>query len=221
MPSFHVTGLSAKRRKIGRKVQAETEQGARKKAERDGVTVETVTRLPSETATDRQLAYAQSLGIQIPVSPTLEQMSNLISRAVEPAASSWLVGRARVLGADIDQSRYLGLAYVSRQVNEAIGLDSHAGNVELAFWYLHSVLKHRLKAKWSSPSESQIPDAQVFSLAEAIVSNEKAFKSLRREYRDGPVYAYVEFGDGYGGTMSTRTSAFVSALNLVEGAGLC
>ena len=90
MPSFRVSGKSRKGRQVSRTVPAQTEAGARGKAEHDGVVVESVERLPSEPATGPQLSYARSLGIPIPDSPTLDQMSDLISRAVEQPACAWL-----------------------------------------------------------------------------------------------------------------------------------
>lgn len=49
-------------------------------------------------ATERQLAYARSLGITIPEKATLEEVSDLITRRTEPPADAWLVRRAQALG---------------------------------------------------------------------------------------------------------------------------
>jgi hypothetical protein len=220
MPFFQITGVSAKGRKVSRRSNAETERGARSKATGDGVTVESAIRLPLEPASDVQLSYARSLGVRIPSSPNVEQMTDLISRAVEPAASSWLASRAEELGADFDRSRYLGQGYVSRQINEVLPRESHAALVELAFWYLQSVLKHQRRADWSSPNESGVEIRRVFSVAEKFISDEKVKKSLTREYND-PLYDFLEFGDGWGGKRSTRTTAYASAVELLSREGLC
>lgn len=223
MSTFRVTGVSARGRRIARDVKAESEMGARKRAEQDGIAVESVTLAPAVPASARQIEYARSLGIDIPDSPTLGQMSVLIDQALDPqpAASRWLIGRARALGADIDETRFLDVRYVGHRLNEAVGLESHAAAVELVFWYLHSVLRHRLGQSWSEPSESGVPEAVMFSLAETMVLDSAAFKSLRRQYQNGAVYGYVEFGDGYGGTMSTRTEAYAAAVDLLSKANLC
>lgn len=111
MSQFRILGLSKSGRAIDRTFDAETLGGARRQAERAGLVVETVERLPPTPATDRQLAYARDLGITIPESPTLEQMQGLISWAVDPSgppalpASRWLVARARALDADLDPER--------------------------------------------------------------------------------------------------------------------
>ncbi len=220
MAYFQITGVSAKGRKVSRRINAETERGVKNKATRDGVTVESIVRLPPEPATDAQLSYARSLGVRIPNSPNVEQMADLISRAVEPPASPWLVSRAEELGADLDRSRYFGLGYLNRQINEVLLRDSHAALIELAFWHLQSVLNHQRRTNWSSPNESGVEVGRFFSLAEAFTADEKAKKSLVREYKD-PVYEYVAFGDGGDGKRSTRTAAYISAVELLSREGLC
>jgi hypothetical protein len=176
MPQFTVSGTSRKGRKVARAITAQTVTGARKIAERDGVTVQNVDRLPPEPATDSQLSYARSLGIGIPPSPSLDEMSNLISKAVEPLASDWLVNRARVLEADIDPERYPGVEYFSRQPNGALGVNTPAFHRERVFWYLHGVLRYRRKGSWSSPDESGIVDSAIWAVVEAFVEDAAAFK---------------------------------------------
>ena len=202
MPLFQVSGKSRKGRQGSRTVSAQTEGGARRKAEADGVVVVSVERLPSEPATDAQLSYGRSLGIPIQDSPTLDQMSDLISRAVEQPACLWLVTRARAVGADLAPERYLGIEYVSRQLNEAIGVNTQAFLTERVFWYLHSVLRHRRRKEWQSPGESSVPDEEIWSLAEAFAADAAAIKSMQRDCGERLGYFYATFGDGCGGTLS-------------------
>ena len=220
MPLFRVSGKSPKGRQVSRTVSAQTEAGARRKAEDDGVVVVSVERLPSEPAADRQLSYARSLGIPIPDSPTLDQMSDLISRAVEQPACMWLVTRAGAVGADLAPDRYLGVDYVSRQLNEAIGVNTQALVTERVFWYLHSVLRHRRKKQWQSPDESGVPDEAIWSLAEAFAADASAIKSVQRDCGERLGYSYATFGDGYGGTFSMRTAAYVKAIELLTQSGM-
>ena len=96
--------------------------------------MQSVERLPPEPATDRQLSDARSLGVAIPEAASLDQMSDRISRAVEPVASAWLVQRAKALFADLDAERYSGVEYVTRQLNEVIGVNTLQFHRERAFW---------------------------------------------------------------------------------------
>lgn len=220
MPLFRVSGKSHKGRQVSPTISAQTEAGAQRKAEHDGVVAASVERLPSEPATDRQLSYARSLGIPIPESSTLDQMSDLISRAVEQPASMWLVARARAMGADLAPERYLGIEYVGRQLNEAIGVNTQAFMTERVFWYLHSVLRHRRRTQWQSPDESGVPDERIWSLAEAFAADGGALKSMQRDCGERLGYSYATFGDGYGGTFSTRTVAYVKAIDLLTQSGM-
>jgi hypothetical protein len=147
-------------------------------------------------------------------------MSALISRAVEEPASKWLVARARAVGADLDPERYLGVEYVSRQLNEAIGVNKNALLTERVFWYLHSVLRHRRKKQWQSPDESGVLDETIWSLAEAFAADASAVKSMQRGCGDGPGYTYAGFGEGDGGTLSTRSTAYAKAVELLTQSGI-
>ena len=220
MPSFRIRGKSAKGRAVSPTVSAETEAGARKKTEHDGIVVASVERLPPAAATDRQLSYARSLGIVIPDSATLDQMSDLIGRAVEAPASTWLVTRARAVEADLAPERYLGVGYVSRHLNEAIGVHSQAFVAEHIFWYLHSVLRHRRRAQWQSPDESGVPDESIWSVTRRFAADATAVKSMQRDCGERLGYFYATFGDGYGGTFSTRTTAYARAVEFLAEAGL-
>jgi hypothetical protein len=43
---------------------------------------------------------------------------------------------------------------------------------------------------------------------------------MQRDYPDGALYQYVEFGDGYGGTLSIRTAAYTRAVELLTSANV-
>jgi hypothetical protein len=147
-------------------------------------------------------------------------MSDLISRAVEHPACAWLVDRARSVGADLAPERYLGIDYVSRQLNEAIGVHTQVFLTERVFWYLHGVLKHRRRAQWQSPDESGVPDEAIWSLAEAFAADANAIKSMQRDCGERLGYSYATFGDGYGGTFSMRTAAYGKAIELLAQSGM-
>jgi hypothetical protein len=224
---FRILGLSKTGRTINRAFGAETPNGARRQAERAGIVVENVERLPPTPATDRQLAYARDLGITIPESPTLEQMQELISLAVDPLAppalpaSPWLVARARGLDADLDPERNWSVGYVSYRLEQAVGCGSPALDREWAFWFLHSVLRHQRQASWSSPEQSGVPDATMFALAERFSENVTAVKSMKRNYPyDFPPYQYVRIGGPGGDTVNKRTSAYARAVALLTEAEL-
>jgi hypothetical protein len=216
---FRILGLSKTGRAINRAFGAETPDGARRQAERAGIIVESVERLPPTPATDRQLAYARDLGITIPESATLEQMQELISLAVDPLAppalpaSSWLVARARGLDADLDPERNWSVGYVSYRLDQAVGRGGAALDREWAFWFLHSVLRHQRQASWSSPEQSGVPDTTMFALAERFSEDAAALRSMKSHYPyDLPRYQYVRIGSG---GVDKRTSAYVRAVALL------
>lgn len=220
MPNFRVTGLTAKKgRPTTKTIGAETPNDARRTAEKLGLQVETVERLASEPASQAQLSYARSLGIEIPPAPTLEQMTSLISRAVDPPASPWLVARAVAIGAEIDAGRYASQGYISGRLIFAIGRDTPAYLKELATWFLFSVLRHRRRVSWESPDESGIPFEAVNALAGSFIQDTAALKSLKREYRNGPIFAFLAVSNGSGGALSDKTIAFARAVELLTGAG--
>jgi hypothetical protein len=220
MPYFKVTGTSAKGRAVSKTLPAQTPAGARRTAEQNGITVESVERLPPEPATDRQLSYARSLGIAVPDGASLDQMSDLISRSVEPAASAWLVQRAKALIADLDPDRYFGVEYVTRQLNEVIGVNSPQFHRARAFWYLHGVLRHQRIATWLSPDAAGVRDDTMWTLVDAFVADSGAHKSMQRDWQSNTLYQLPEFGDGYGGTLSSRTAGYKRAAELLRSSGL-
>jgi len=132
----------------------------------------------------------------------------------------WLVTRARAVGADLAPERYLGIEYVTRQLNEAIGVNTQAFLTERVFRYLHSVLRHRRRKQWQSPDESGVPDEAIWSLAETFVADAGAVKSMQRDCGERLGYSYATFGDGYGGTFSMRTAAYAKAIELLTQSGI-
>lgn len=226
VPYFRVTGLTAKRgRPTTKTVSAETTDEARRAVERQGVTVEAVERIPSAPASDAQLAYAQKLGIEIPEGATLEQMTYLISQAVDAPASPWLIARARALGADINSERFASHVYISGRLISAIGgRESPAYQQEIATWFLFSVLRHRRKASWQSPGDADVPFEVVYAMAGALVQDAAAVKSLQRDYGglfpEDRMFVLLNVGNREAGTLSDRTIVFARASELLDQAGI-
>jgi hypothetical protein len=217
MPLFEVIGVGKDtHRQRKRCYSAATEEIAIEKAVADGILATKVIPLPPEPASESQISYARSLGVSIPENPNLEQMSDLISQKVDGIADSWLVARARNLGADLDPAKIHGLGYVSRSINLVLARDPAVRNQEMAFWYLHSVYRHRCRGSWSSPYDSGLNEETVRKLAADLVSNPRALKSMLRDYRNETYYDFLPFGDGSGGTLNTHTIAYGAAVALFE-----
>lgn len=89
---------------------------ARTQAAKDGIEVAEVAELPPEPPTENQIAYATSLGIQIPVGATGEEVSDLISYATErdKPSSPELKALAASYGAKVTQ--YTGKKLVFERV---------------------------------------------------------------------------------------------------------
>lgn len=225
VPNFRVIGLTAKRgRPTTKEIAAETPDEARRAAERLGVKVEAVERLPSVPASEAQLAYARKLGIPIPESATLEQMTYLISQAVDAPASPWLIARTRALGAEINGERFASHGYISGRLVSAIGRDTPAYYQELATWFLFSVLRHRRRASWATPADADVAFDIVHALAGSLVQDHDALKSLKRDYQtlfpEERVFVMLDFGRSTAGRLSDRTIVFKAAVELLDRAGL-
>jgi len=214
MPDFEIIG---KGKNTGRTRQrtylAENESDARLKAEADGTIVESIRELPPEPATERQLSYAKDLGISIPPNPTKNQMTYLISKAVDPPASKAQMYCLNEHGIQLDK-------YTFESIERVVSsLDKELQNVnrELARWYIYSVIRYLTKGSWDTPDRSGISNEQAYAMADKMIAQADVLKSLLREleYPDRR-YNLVSFSsEQLGGELSIRTKVFSSARIIV------
>jgi hypothetical protein len=216
MPKFNVQGTGKDSgRSRTRTYTAKDEIAAREMAEADGTAISEIEELPPEPPTDRQLAYAQDLGIKIPGDATKDELSDLISCKddEDSKASPQLFAIANGYG--VETTRYTGEGDVYTRIFSA--LSSPGREQELAAWFAFNVLKDR-----SSPRSAAVPDSpnepQLNSVASKLVADPKVMQSIKR-YSESGLLWFGERTDGDGYTRqggSNRTAAYKAAAALID-----
>lgn len=216
MPKFKVQGTGKDSgRSRTRTYTAKDKIAAREMAEADGTAAGEIEELPPEPPTERQLAYAQDLGIKIPGDATKDELSDLISCKVDEdsKASPHLQSIANEYG--VETTRYTGEGDVYTRIFSA--LSTPGREQELAAWFAFNVLKGR-----SSPRSSAVPDSpnepRLNSVASKLVADSKVMQSIKRySKRDFLWFGERTDSEGYtrqGG--SNRTAAYKATAALID-----
>ncbi|MGM0985311.1 MAG: hypothetical protein ACQEXG_18145 [Pseudomonadota bacterium] len=216
MPKFKVQGTGKDSGNSRTRIYtAKDESAAREMAEADVTVIGEIEELPPEPPTERQLAYAQELGIKIPGDATKDELSDLISCKVDEdsKASPQLFTIANGYG--VETTRYTREDDVYARIFSA--LSTPGCEQELAAWFAFNVLKDR-----SSSRSADVPDSpnepRLNSLASKLVADPKVMQSIKR-YSESGLLWFGERTDSEGYTRqggSIRTAAYKAAAALVD-----
>jgi hypothetical protein len=146
MPRFEVQGKGISSGRARKRIySARDEISARQKAADDGTDIETIEELPPDPPTERQISYANDLGITIPRDATKDELSDLISCSTDEdqPASPELLSLARSYG--IETTRYTGERAVHGRIFNTLARPGR--EQELATWFAFNVLKGRPKTR--------------------------------------------------------------------------
>ena len=224
MAQFDVIG---KGQSTGRKrcktYSARTEDDAKAIAVAEGTVVESVRRLPDPPpapATERQIAYARSLGLTFPTDITLSEMSDLIDRQVrgDVPAPEWLLAYVREQG--VYASRYTGHGSCHERL--FMHLIQEGYEIPFARWFLIHVLRDIRGGYYDNPFDHGFPIDRIDEFAHVLACDETFLKSARRYGGERLIHMGEYTGsDGhtsFGGTK--RTYAYKAAAELIR-AHLC
>lgn len=181
------TGKSSGRKRQ-RSYVAEDEAGARVQADADGTAVLEVIDCGVDAPTEAQLAYAKSLGLEIPADVDKVEASRLIGNRAEgkPQATAGQLQLAREMG--IEPPRF-----VNTEDLESIIL-SRLGPLEGVQWYLYLIIVSR--GTKAARRELTGPTAEGLAvIARELVSDRQFMESLTRA---GHLpFTGVEYNQGY------------------------
>lgn len=182
MPEYEVYGLGRETgRKRRRVYNAPDEDSAINKASADGTVVERIERLPDPQpalATERQIAYADSLGLVYPPDITLAEMSHMIACKVEDdtRAPAWLKKYAAEL--ELPVTEYVGQSRLYEWVQSH--LEQEGRELELAKWFVRLVKREEDRQGYDDPSESGVDANVLDEIAGELAKDEQVIKSIRR-----------------------------------------
>ena len=216
MPKYKISGKSVK---SGRKRvvthQAIDEITAKAYAEKEGIEVVDIIVLPQDPPTERQIDYAQSLGIKIPQDTTKDELSDLISIAVDKDKPSEIryVNFANIYG--IECTRYATKKSIYYKIqNELI---KPGNEFNMISWFAFRV--HRSLVSGKINPEFDDPRNSIFtSTAQELISNEQVIKSIRR-YVGRDLIWFGEWTSPSGNLMSggsTQTNAYKSVSKILK-----
>lgn len=219
MQRYEVKGKSKQGgRRRTRVFSADSEDVARLFADADGMTVEQIEELPPEPPvppTERQLAYAKDLGIQIPENATLEEVSALLTLRLDhdkPATERHKAFAARY---GIPDQKLIGKKALFDQIYAAVMQPGREKDLLawFAFRVYRSLVKGVMNVPIGGPEHSTIQE-----VAAACVGDQTVLKSIRR-YAGRELIWFGEFvspdGISHQGA-STKTIAYEKVARLLR-----
>jgi len=206
--TFHIFYRS---RETGRKrkvrIRAWSEEEARTQVTKEVTEIFSVVREPDEPATERQLAYAEALGIDVPEGSTLREVSDMIcfvndndeppSVSLQGFAEKWKV----------EFTNYTGKKSLFHRIGSKLREEGH--ELDLVAWFTYRVYRGLFHGRQGAPIQSPYHPL-IQSIANELVKDGSIFRSIK--YQGGR--NLIRFGewtspDGYvhqGG--SKRTIAY-------------
>lgn len=168
-----------------------------------------------EPPTERQLAFAKELGLSLPNEATKDEVSDLISIRVDndkPAGENHK-RIASLFG--VQFTRFTGKKRLYLQIHMAVSRPTH--ELDLATWFTYRVYRNLVRGAQDASIKG--PDDPIIKeIASQLVSDESAFRSIRR-YRPDDLLFFGEWtspkGDLYFGG-SKRTASYEKASALLK-----
>jgi hypothetical protein len=205
MPKFKITGNSREtRRKRVITHQAIDESSAKAHAEREGIDVLNIILLPEEPPTERQIEYAISLGIEIPDGTTKNELSDLISIAVDKDKPSDVrhIEFAKIYG--VDCTKFIGKKILFDRIQDE--LIKPGNELNMISWFAFRVYRELVSGK-INPEIDDPRNAIFMATAQELISDDKVINSIKRYIgRDLIWFGEWTSSDGYlmsGGSKQT------------------
>jgi len=190
-------------------------------AETDGTIVESVEYEKSEPATDRQISYAQDLGLSFPPGININEMSNLISKKVDDDrdAPSWLLEYILKIFPEengLSITNYIGIENLFvRLIHKYSSENNYKGLITLL---LCSIINEEQNYNWSK-SFNELADINIVeNLADELSNNQQVISSIKR-YSTRDFVSLGEFinDEGYESISNIkRTNAYLISKKTVK-----
>ncbi len=216
MPKYEIKGTGKetgrKRKKV---IYADSEYAARVIIESEGTLIDTIIQLPPDLPTENQLNYAKDLGIQIPLNATREDVSNLISMAVDGDKPTTERHRQFAKYFGIEVNDYIGKKAMFDLIQYRLTMPGR--EKELISWFTYRVYRGLVHGLENAPIEG--PDDQgIQRIAEQLLNSETVIKSIRR-YNGRDLIWFGEYTSPdhclyYGG--SNRTEAYKQVSSMLK-----
>lgn len=178
MPKYKISGKnidSGRKRTITH--QAIDEMTAKAYAEREGIEILEIIQLPEESPTERQIEFAQSLGIKIPHNVTKYELSDLISISVDKDKPSEIrhIKFAKIYGVECTQ--YIGKKSLFDKIQSE--LIKPGNELNMLSWFSFRVYRELVSGQ-VNPELDDPSDPIFTSVAQELITDEKIIKSIRR-----------------------------------------
>ncbi len=205
MPQYKVYGYGEKTNRQRKRIYyAYDEKEAREKALHDETIPETIEMLPEESATDRQISYARSLGKNIDENYTKREASDIISRVVDHDEPACEEIKEIADYFKVEYSQYANEYSLFNSVHNILIQSDKKENV--CSWFLSRVY-HKLFSNHSGKSKPPW-DPTISEIASEIAQDESVYRSICRYEGDELVFfGEKTFEDGWvhtGGSIQTK-----------------
>lgn len=154
-----------------------SQQGANKKTKPESFTKVEKDQGKPNPPTERQLAFAKDLGIDVPPDATSEEMSDLISAQLEKdkPANERHRSIARLFGVRL--TRFTGKRQLFERIFNAVKRPTHEN--DFAAWFTYRVYRHLVRGADNVPING--PDhPTIKEIAAQLAADEAALSSIRR-----------------------------------------
>lgn len=178
MPRFRIDGFGKQTNRPRSKVyRADNEYWARVKAEGEGTDIISVKELDPDPATERQIDYAASMGVEIPQGANISEASDLISFALadDVPAKPETVQVADQFG--VERTDYAG----EKRLYERIFSELSTPGMEEALirWFAFNAYKDRTRAR-KGGALSGFNDTKLDAIVNQMALNSKVVLSIKR-----------------------------------------
>lgn len=222
MPFYKISGIGKEtNRKRTKRYKAKDEITAKLLAQEEGTIVENIEFEKPEPATERQIKYANDLGLTFPSDININEMSNLISKKVDEDkdAPSWLL--SYVLNILPEENGLIITKYIGTKNLFAILINKHSSESnykELAKILCYSILNDNHNYNWSKPFKEMANSTVIENISELLSKNQQVINSIKRYEPHDYIFLGKSINDdGYESLNNIdRTNAYQITKNLLS-----
>lgn len=210
------TGITTGRQRK-RVYRASNEDQARQLALADGTSVELVTKLPPEPPSERQLEYANGIGLKFPEDVSGAELSSLLTNYERRDKIATERHRKFAERYDVEFTKYTGKKSLFDNIQTK--LIEEGNERDLLSWFTFRVYRQLVKGELNVPIESP-DDAPIQLVVDSVIGDDDIIKSVKRyEGEDLIWFGKWTTPDGYiaeGGSVRTKAYKKVEELLITE-----
>lgn len=174
------------------------------------------TEVISTPPTERQVAYANKLGIDLPRGVTFDEISDLISFAVEEDIPASDLHRSLAKSYGVTFTRYMGKGALFLRIRYIVSQPGR--ETDLCAWFVYRVYRCLTRGSDSAPVKSP-NDPAIQAIASELAMDAKVLRSIRRYGREDSLiwFGTVHYRNGsYRDGASKDTIAFQHAAEVIR-----